>query len=61
MRYPKPIMSLSELAELGFPRRELNKNVHARGQTFARKTTGGGKWLFDTVEYELWRSGRRHL
>lgn len=59
MQYPKPIMSLSELAEMGFPRHELNKNVHARGQTFAFKTTGGGKWLFDTEKYELWRDERR--
>ena len=58
MQYPKQIMSLTELVQLGFSRRELNKNVHAKGQTFAIKTTGGGKWIFDTAEYEKWRKQR---
>ena len=61
MQYPKPIMSLTELTELGFPRRELNKNVHAKGQVFAIKTTGGGKWIFDTAEYEKWRKQRNGI
>ena len=59
MQYPKPIMSLTELVELGFSRRELNKNVHAKGQTFALKTEGGGKWVFVTAEYEKWRLGKK--
>lgn len=56
MNYPKQIMSISDLVELGFSRTELNYAVHARGQDFAVKTHGGGKWKIDTEKFEKWRT-----
>lgn len=60
MVYPKPIMSVTELTELGFPRDYLMRIVHARGQQFAfhmdGKKKSNSKWLFVTDEFEKWRS-----
>lgn len=68
MEYPKPIMSITELEALGFSKTELKYAVHARGQNFAVKTHGGGKWKIDTEKFEKWRTrgigsvlGRRWL
>lgn len=59
MQYPRPLMSITELhKEMSIPLRDLKMAVHVRGQTFARKTAGGGKWLIDTAEYEKWRLKR---
>lgn len=56
MEYSKRIMSIKEIhEETALPVTELKKACHARNQTFAKKTLGGGKWLIDTVEYERWR------
>lgn len=53
MKYSKPIMSIAEMhKELGIPTQDLRRYVHIPGQKFARKTSGGGKWLFDTEEFE---------
>ena len=60
MEYPRPLMSITELnKEMCIPIRDLKAAVHVRGQTFARKTAGGGKWLIDTAEFEKWRLKRR--
>jgi hypothetical protein len=50
------MMSITELhEEMCIPTRDLKQAVHVRGQMFARKTSGGGKWMIDTAEYEKWR------
>ena len=56
MEYPKPIMSITDLEELGFSRIELKNAVHAKGQDFAVKTAGQGKWKIDTHKFERWRT-----
>ena len=43
MEYPKPIMSITDLEELGFSRIELKNAVHTKGQDFTVKTAGQGK------------------
>lgn len=58
MTYPKPMMSITELVKLGFSRDELSRDVHVKGQNFAIKTPGGGKWRIDTEEYEKFRRKR---
>lgn len=59
MEYPRPLMSITELnKEMCIPIRDLKAAVHVRGQTFARKTVGGGKWLIDTAEFENRRLNR---
>ena len=57
MNYPKPIMSISELATLGFSARELNEYAHIANQNFTMRNNAGkkGKILFDTEEFEKWR------
>lgn len=59
MNYPKPLMSITELREMGFGKEDLNRMVHIPGQNFARKTTGGGKWMIDTEAFERFRQNRR--
>lgn len=57
MNYPKPIMSITELTKLGFPRDLLYKASHAQGsEKYIIRTPGGGKILFDT---ERWEKVRR--
>lgn len=52
-------MSIKEIHdEMNIPIADLKNAVHIPGQVFARKTSGGGKWLIDTVEYEKWRLKR---
>ena len=58
MHYPKPIMKITQLNELGFSRDFLNRAVHHKGQGFAHKTSEKGDWLIDTDEFEKWRLGR---
>ena len=58
MQYPKQIMSITELAELGFCRDYLRAACHAEGQNFATKTVGGGKFQIDTEKFEEWRQKR---
>ena len=55
VQYPKPIMSITELTELGFCRDYLKAACHAEGQNFATKTVGGGKFQIDTKKFEEWR------
>jgi hypothetical protein len=53
MTYPKPLMSITELNKLGFPRDLLYKAAHAQGcERYIIRTPGGGKILFDTEKWE---------
>lgn len=57
MRYPKPIMSITELSEMGFNARLLHNYCHVAGQQFAFKTSPRGKWLIDTERFDaFWRT-----
>ena len=49
MDYPKPVMNLSQLAEMGFSKSTLRSLIREPGQKIAVKTPGGGKWLVDTA------------
>lgn len=51
MIYPKPLMSISELKEMGFSKRMLEEYAHMKNSP-AFKTPGGGKWLFDTEKLD---------
>lgn len=56
MEYPKPLMTISELAEMGYARRTLERWVHIKG--FPSRKTGQGKkapWRIDTKEFEKWQ------
>lgn len=58
MKYPKPVMKLSELTEMGFPEGMLLNAYRMKGQTFAQKMTPGkgtSPIVFDTEEFEKWR------
>ncbi len=58
MRYPKPIMRLSELEEMGFPKRTLMKAARTPGQTFAWKLNPykiNSPYVFDVEGLEDWR------
>lgn len=56
MVYPKPLMSITELVKLGFPRDMLYKAAHAQGcERYIIRTPGGGKILFDVEKWEKTR------
>ena len=58
MEYPKPIMKMSELKEMGFPEEFLNVAYLSKGQQFAQKINPFKKnspIMFDTAEFEKWR------
>lgn len=61
MEYPKPIMKMSELVEMGFPETFLRQAYTAKGQTFAQKmnmTRRNSHIIFDTDGFEKWRMSR---
>lgn len=53
MDYPKQIMSISELVEMGYSREELKRYTRIKGVP-AYKTIGGGKWYFKTTLLDAW-------
>ena len=58
MEYPKKVMRMTELAELGFPKEFLMRAYRVRGQTFAQKinpTKSNSAIMFDTENFEKWR------
>lgn len=58
MEYPKRVMRISELKEMGFPEETLLCAYRQRGQTFAWKinaTKRNSPIVFDTVGFEKWR------
>lgn len=58
MEYPRPVMRLTALMEMGFPEEMLLNAYRTKGQTFAQKMTPGKKKspiIFDTAEFEKWR------
>lgn len=58
MKYPKRIMKISELTDIGFTREMLMNAYRVKGQIFAWKMNPGRKTstiLFDTEEFEKWR------
>jgi hypothetical protein len=56
MTYPKPLMSITELVKMGFPRDMLYKAAHAQGcERYIIRTPGGGKILFDVEKWEKMR------
>ena len=57
MEFPKPIMTISELNEMGFSKESLLTAYRAKGQTFARKLnpqSRNSKIEFDTTEFYKW-------
>ncbi len=61
MQYPKPIMRLAALVEMGFPEAMLLDAYREKGQKFAQKANPGkskSPIIFDTEEFEKWRLER---
>lgn len=56
MNYPKQVMSLSELKEIGFPASLLYQAANARGSGSFKSGTGGktSQWYFKTDELNKW-------
>ena len=56
MEYDKPIMRMSELVKIGFPRSFLEEAYREKGQTFAQKgAKKNSPIFFDTAMFEKWR------
>jgi hypothetical protein len=56
MKYDKPIMRMSELVKMGFPRSFLDEAYRERGQDFAQKgAKKNSPIFFDTELFEKWR------
>ena len=58
MTFPKPIMSLKELRDIGFPRQTLIEYTYIKDFP-GFKTPGGGKWLVDTEKFSKWLESRK--
>ena len=58
MKYPKPLMSLTELRQLGYSSNELMCFAHMKDSP-ATKTVGGGEFVFDTEKLEKKRLERK--
>ncbi len=61
MTYPKKVMKVSEMVELGFSATELRADFRTPGQTFAWKMNphkSNSHLVFDTEEYEKFRQRR---
>ena len=53
LQYPKPIMSVTELVNMGFSREYIYKMAHRKGQKYCVRLEGfKTKLFFDTVEFE---------
>ncbi len=64
MQYPKAIMSLKEMQELGFPKTLLLRSRMEPGQTFAFKKNPAvttSPILFDTEGFEKWRQKQARI
>ena len=58
MEYPKAIMRVKELEEMGYPREYLFRAYYSRNQDFAWKQNpmkSNSPVLFDTEKFEKWR------
>lgn len=58
MEYPKPVMRLTELQEMGFSKEYLMKAYRSKEQVFAWKidmTKENSPILFDTKQFEQYR------
>lgn len=61
MKYPKQVMTVKELREMGFPKEFLLEIFRSRNQKIAWKTGTGGRTstiLFDTEELEKFRKAQ---
>ena len=59
VKYPKKIMTKSELIKFGIPEAVVERALHSKYQPeFATKSGRGrtSKWLFNTEEFEYYRS-----
>ena len=51
MNFPKPVMTIAELRQMGFGKSQLLDMCHDPKQTFAVRSRDGGKWYIDTEEF----------
>ena len=61
MEYPKPVMNIKELAQMGFPKTFLMDAYYEKGQMFAQKANPLKKTspiIFDTEAFDEWRLKR---
>lgn len=61
MKYPKQVMTVKELREMGYPKEYLLDIYRSRNQKIAWKTGTGGRTstiLFDTEELEKFRKAQ---
>lgn len=56
MEYPKPIMSLSDLKNMGFPSDLLYQAANAKGSGSFKAGVQGktSKWYFKTDDFDKW-------
>lgn len=57
MKYPRQIMKISDLEQMGFPKEYLLRAYHSRGQTFATKMNPAkpnSPIIFNTEGFDQW-------
>ena len=57
MKYPRQIMKISDLEQMGFPKEYLLRAYHSRGQTFATKMNPAKRnspIIFNVEGFDQW-------
>lgn len=57
MKYPRHIMKISDLEQMGFPKEYLLRAYHSRGQTFATKMNPAKRnspIIFNVEGFDQW-------
>lgn len=64
VKYPKPVMTMTELRKMGFTRGFLDRAYKFPGQMFSWKSDPfreGSVKMFDTAAFEKWRQEQMKL
>lgn len=59
MNFPKKIMTITEISQLGFSRRYLQDCAHIQGNKFALRRGTRGKFMIDTDEFNKFLGGEK--
>ncbi|MCT4544596.1 MAG: hypothetical protein N4A63_13725 [Vallitalea sp.] len=59
MEYPKSVMSITELTQLGYSRALLNQWVHIKGFPCFKSNAKRGKYFIRVIDMEKWINARK--
>lgn len=51
--------TITQMVSMGYSRLMLTRDVHAKSQTFAVRTSAAGKFLINKEKYDRWLQKRK--